>query len=790
MADTCASCGGPTGSSSARWCGRCGARLGDGSPRRDARSAAAGPGPSHALVGAGTTAVLIDDDESAGEVAPVDRAWSRPARAAAAVGVLVVLVGALLARPQPEARHEPRGFTARGDASRSGVVSLAPLDPPTRVAWTAEVGSARTGSSVRSAGDLVLEQTAGGVLVVRDATTGEVRWLRRDSGSAGGAVRVGDVVVVPHERGLRGFASVDGAERWALPDVGTAAVLVPSAGDVLALSSGRLLAVDAATGAVRWALDAPMALDATIQQVATGGAGLGLWLTSPPGLPVDSARVTHRAGVLDPATGELRADTALRRSFRRSPIAVGDRHVATADVDGVTITTPDGGVVHRLPDLAVDELAATGNLLAVATAPDGVHGFDLRTGRRRWTRPDLSRPVAPRLVAADGFVFTGGGGAVIAGESGRTASTQPRLDLRSVAGETDITVLPAVSGTELELRDRRGAAVRRVPLVPDEAAAPAVGANRVFVPTPDGVEALTVEDGTRDWTFAQLPTSPGARGGQATARTPAVASDTVVVSPGPGVGRSPGLVALQLGGGVRTWDRHADAPIVRGPLTLVGETVFVPVGAEIHAYEAATGRRSFAAVAGTTRGPLVVSPNRVIGGPAARDRPPGATEAVAILRRDRSENWRTPLSPCSGPVLAGERVAWGTSTGLTALDERTGAPAWELTTPGPVCLDPVAARGRVAVVTDPGTLLAVPAAGGGAPLWATELPAPAVASPVLAGGHLLVPLLDGTLAAYDLEDGTPVWTFELGGVPDASPTVLDGHVLVHLRDGRLLALAP
>lgn len=734
-----------------------------------------------ALVGAGSTTLVVDDEPD--EVAPAPPAWSPRARVAAAVGVVLVLVTALLARPEPEVHYDARGYTARGDAARSGVVSLAPLEPPTRVAWSADVGAARSLSVVRLAGDLVLEQTGGGILAARDATTGELRWLRRDTATSLGAVRVGDVVAVPGELRVRGLSAVDGTELWELPGDPTELL---TAGDLLLARSGdRLTAVEPGTGGGRWQLDAARALDASIQEVIPGGAGIGLWLTSPPGLPLDSPRVEHRTALLDPATGEVRFDIALPRPFAASPIAVGGRTVATADPAGIAVRTPGGREVRRIA-VEPDTLAATGDVLAVSLVTGGVIGFDLRTGSRIWTRPDV---VPARLVATDGLVLADTA-TLIDARTGRTLSRQPRLDIRAVVGEPSVLVLPSIAGTELELRDRRGTRVAAVPLLPDEAAAPAVGLNRVFVPTREGVEAYLVADGTRDWSFAQLPTGRTRGGGHPTARTPAVATSNVLVSPGDGLGGGPGLVALELSGGVRTWDRSGDAPIVRGPLTLAGDTAFVPVGAEVHGYEAATGRRAFAAVVGTTRGPLVVSPNRVVGGPAPSPRGEYGDEVVAILRRDRSESWRTRLSPCSGPVLAGERVAWGTATGVTALDETTGTPAWTFPTANPVCLDPVAAGGRLIVVEDPATLHALPAVAGGPPAWSTVLPSPPVASPVVAGEHLLVPLLDGTLAAYALAGGTPAWTFDLGGVADASPAVLDGHVLVHLRDGRLLALAP
>jgi outer membrane protein assembly factor BamB len=697
--------------------------------------------------------------------------------------------------------YEPRGYTARGDATRSGVVSLAPLEAPREVAWTADVGASLPAATVRSAGDAVIERSAGGVLALRDAADGAVRWLRRDVALGGTAVRAGEVVVVAEPGRLRGFDVADGVERWTAPTLDDTAELHPDGDTVLALSrrADRLWALDAATGAVRWELDASARLGVSIQRVVAGGAGTGLWVTSPPGLPPDSSRVEHRAVLLDAATGGVRFERPLAPlgaewASGGDPLAVGERSVAvvttsTAPDDlggwGVELLDADGGTLRRLDEVGFpDRMAASGETLVVASRAQGLLAVDLRTGGRRWVRPDIGG--LSGLTAADGLVVAGVG-TLLDAASGRTLATLRRLDLRAVAGERTVQVLPAVSGTELELRDRRGEPVGTRSLVLDESPAPAVGASRVFVPTRDGVRTHLVADGRRDWTYAQLETTVSPGGGRPTAHTPAVAASTVLVSPGSPFGRGPGLVALELTGGVRTWDRDEDRPAVRGPLTLAGEVAFVPVGTEVHAYDVLTGRRAFAAIARAALGPLVLTPNRVIGGPSGTAGEDAGTEAVAILRRDRSESWRTPLVPCSGPALAGDRVVWGTAVGVTALDELSGEPAWELALPRPVCLDPVVAGGRVVVVEDPGTLRAV-AAADGEPAWSTALPSPAVAAPVVAGDVLLVALLDGTLRGYGLEDGAERWSSELGGIADASPAVLDGRVLVHLRDGRLLAL--
>lgn len=800
MSDTCAACGAAPGAPDARWCGRCGARLdrrrSAGDRRPGARARPGGTLVDHALVGAPTRPAVVDDaDEAhaAAEVAPGTDRWSPRARLAAALGVLLAVMVALLARPDAEVSYEARGFTARGDAARSGTVSLAPLAPPTEVAWTADVGAARPSSRVRSGGDVVLEQTAGGILAVREATTGEVRWLRRDGGQGTTALRVGGVVVVAgHDgarggyAGLRGYDVDSGTERWRVDDVQLSGEPVPSGSHMLAIGRDRLTSADAETGTVRWQVHGAEQLDGSIRQVVPGGAGIAVWLTSPPGLVPSSPGVDNLVALLDRDTGDLRARWRFTPPFPEPAIAVGDRAVATGGRDGITITGTDGVVRHHVPDLIAVRLAAGGELLAVARVGGGVVGVDLRTGRVRWTRPDV---VTDELVVADGLVIAGTG-TIIDGQTGRTLSNQQRLQVATVAGETTILHLPAVAGDELEVRDRRGTTVVRAPLLTDEAAMPAVGAGRVFVPTTDGVEAYAVGDGRRDWSFDQLPTPAAFGGGQATTTTPAVADRTVLVTTGAGIRPGPSMVALELAGGVRAWDRADDVPAVRGPLTLAGDVAFVPVGSEIHAYDTVTGRRAFAAAVGTERGPLVVGPNRVIGGPALPLRNDAPGEVVAVLRRDRSVSWRTPLEPCSGPVLTGERVAWGTTDGVTALDERTGEPAWEFATERPVCLDPVAARGRIVVVEDPVMLHALPATQGGPPLWSVPLPSPAVASPVVAGEHVLVVLSDGTLAAYALEDGAHAWSFDLGGVPDASPAVLDGRILVHLRDGRLLALAP
>lgn len=728
----------------------------------------------------------------------------RPARArrVAVLAVTVVVLAGLVAWPRPDAVPDPRGDTARGDAARTGVVSQTSLPPPVRVRWSHHVGTVAGLTVVAAGDDVVVEHRPDGLLAVREADSGDVRWLRRD-GAAGTTLTAGDVVAQQdHATGtVRAYDLASGQLRWELPaPVGGLPLAALPDGALLLRAGGpdTLTAVDAATGEARWRLDLRDRLGASLVRTSVGADGIVLWATTPFGLDAGSPSAGHLAVRVDPTDGRVvwvQEDLPLGGHLPWNPILLAGDVAVVAGPRSVHTIDHRGRRGHELyagPPLRA--AAATDGLVVLDLGAEGLQAVDVRTGEPRWRRADLG---AGALVGtpAGVLVVRGATTTVLDGRDGTTVAV---LDapVDADVGPEPSGLLAAAGDTRATVVDHRTGRRSTWPLLRSPLDPAALADGRLYLGRPDGIEVRDLDDGEVVWSFGELDAS-FRHVGATPVRTPAVAGPTVVVSPGgsPG-GGGHGLVALERTGGVLAWDRHGDAPAVRGPLTLADDVVYVPVGDEVHGYDVATGRRAFAAVAGTPRGPLVVSPSRVIGGPArtgAVGLPAGASgggsasEAVAILRRDRSVAWRAPLDPCSGPALGDDVVVWGTSTGVTALAETTGERRWERPTALPVCLDPVVLGDLVVVVEDPATVRGL-ARTSGDERWTTTLNAPVVASPVAAGDTLLVPTLDGRLVGLDAGDGTRRWTHPLGSPAAASPTVAGDRIVVLLVDGRLVAL--
>ncbi len=822
MARTCGGCGATIEASTARWCGSCGARLADPATRGPAVPVAGavtdGPGGAPEPAGAGGTAgsagavatrlrptdaalvhppapALVIPDDPDEELAPASR-WPLPARIATVAAVGLAVLGGLLLRPDPAPTFEPRGYTARGDAARSGVVSLAPLEAPREVAWEVDTDAGEPVGTVAGGGDVVVETVGLRTLAVRDAATGGVRWIRRDTPV--GAVAVGgEVAAVATGTSVEAFDLATGARRWSLPATAGEEPRTLPDGDLLLVDgrSDTLRRVDNTTGELRWAVDLAGDVGVSIAAVRASVTGLALWATSPPGLAPDSPRVRQHAVLLDVETGALRwvrDGVSVAPGYTDDPVvATRDGAAVLTDRTGASLLDRSGRVVGTV-DLGAfpTQLTASDTELVAHLPVAGVVGFDLGTGARRWERPDLDD--TRTLVAGSTTVLATGIGrsTLLDARSGATILELEGEPAPAGLGRLAEGAIATVVDAGIVVADPATGVDPPVAALPDPLDAPAVAHDRVYLGTATGVAVLDAGDGEPVWTYDELAVTvaPGS-GSRQPSRTPAVAGTTVLVSPAGGLfGSGPGLVALERTGGIRAWDREGDTPTVRGPLTLVGDTAFVPVGDEVHGYDTVNGRRAFAAVADALLGPLVVSPNRVIG---ATSWEPGGTHlpgVVAILRRDRSLTWRAEVDACSAPALAGDAVVVGTPDGVVALDETTGQPRWELATALPVCLDPVVADATVVVVDEAVGLRAVVAATGRT-RWTATLPSPVVAAPVVAGDTLLAPLLDGTLVGLDVADGTTRWTVDLGAPATSSPVVADGRVIVRLRGGRLVALA-
>ncbi len=276
---------------------------------------------------------------------------------------------------------------------------------------------------------------------------------------------------------------------------------------------GTVHALDLATAAVDWTAEVvpdPQQGIAAGPTVADGRIVVGV---------VDDPEATSaRVVALDAADGALDWEVDLGR-FAESEAAVVDGHVYTAGDPGVLCLDAETGDREWLYDTAsVPEDRGTDSVAGAVAVADGtvvagtrsgvVHAVDAATGERQWSaRPDRAIRGAPTVV--DGAVYIGNAsGAVLSfdlatGERRWTAETDARVETPlAVTGGTVyaadadgvVYALAAADGTERWVQPLEAAA----------AGAPVRAGDALLVGTgrPGGVVALDAESGTPRWEFS------------------------------------------------------------------------------------------------------------------------------------------------------------------------------------------------------------------------------------------------------------------------------------------------
>jgi len=277
-----------------------------------------------------------------------------------------------------------------------------------QVAWEADLGDDASGVTPVVAGDQVIASASDPNLVqALDAATGAVRWTVPDVWFAEPPVVVGDTVVVSSGAAATALALADGSVRWETPfdDSMLWTGLVPAGDQLVAgTSDGRVVGIDAATGAVRFVTPVPRG-DLTIWSVAVVGGtviaydddssltGISLadgsvaWALDAsaqfPGSMAalgDSAAVWLESGdlvLLDPATGEER-DRVHDGSNVMLALPGDPPLLVVAGVGSLRALAPDATQEWstELP-VAAQTVAASGDALVVADFEGNVAGYRL-----------------------------------------------------------------------------------------------------------------------------------------------------------------------------------------------------------------------------------------------------------------------------------------------------------------------------------------------------------------------------------------------------------------------------
>lgn len=796
---TCPSCGTDAPGGAARWCGSCGSPLHDGHEPAPARSDAP---------------LAIRLDEPTPEVAEQETVPAR-IRGIAILGVAALVFGFLALQADPSRGGDPLGFSARGDAARSGVVSLSELPEPTEVAWRVpfEGGGGWHHQEAALTEDAVAISSQDGV-TLHDRATGAVRWHRPDLRVAAPVALFDDVVVVfdlpipatgpvPQNQASRrgrivAVATSDGSTRWVQrTQFGDPRLTAHPAGLVVTDRTRTVSLLEPSSGDPRWTIDAINHLQASVRDVLVGPDGdvVHLLLTRPAGISPTEAPPElvseHLAGV-DATNGVLRFEVAAdRETFASQPLAILGDVIAGVDARRLMIWDSRtgerrGSILHGLAN-PIHGVVGRGDVAVVVDTAGTLTGFDAATVTRRWTQRVDGAGIHGLTVAGDNLIVPGSGRTSVLNRStGQLRGTFVQPPGTSLSDPDDSGVFVVAGNGYVTLHAGDTSVVAEWPTPTDPLPSPVVRNGQVAIATAVEVGLFEADSGESIW---RLRTSNDEFSiDPSTVHAVALAEDTVVFSPPYDVRRTPqeGLAGIDRVQSVFLWDRTNDAPPPTGPLTLVGDAVFVPVGDEVHGHDTLTGRRSFAARAGHPRGAVAAHQEYVVAASDPFVPLEISSSVIAIRRLDRSTAWEVPVDTCAAVTVTADRVLAVEADAVTALEIHRGGEEWAAPLEQPGCLDLAVADGVVVAVEGRTGLVGIDAESGTV-RWRLPLDAGVAAAPTIAGDTVLVPLLDGRVAGVALADGVPRWSFDVGAVPGSSVVTADDRYVVLTREGELLA---
>ncbi|RIQ31190.1 PEGA domain-containing protein [Jiangella rhizosphaerae] len=310
---------------------------------------------------------------------------------------------------------DPGWTQYQNNATRSGMSGDALAAGTLQPSWTAAAGSAVTFASPVIAGGRVFLGSDAGRLAAYDASSGERLWSFQTGDALRGTPAVaGDLVVTGGglDGGLVALDAATGAQRWSVPTPGRLTVYTaPSVVDgVVYAATGptqdredTVFALDAATGKQLWATDVGTSVFAG-PAVAEGLAIVG---------NADDGELI----ALDAATGAVRWTLTRENDYFIGGASIVDGTVFVPTTDG------DGGGSLLAVDAATGTLrweAAThgdGQGSTPAVYGDlviaGSHGlglvvaYDRETGDRVWQYAVSGAVSASVMVTDDGFVVGG-----------------------------------------------------------------------------------------------------------------------------------------------------------------------------------------------------------------------------------------------------------------------------------------------------------------------------------------------------------------------------------------------
>jgi outer membrane protein assembly factor BamB len=240
--------------------------------------------------------------------------------------------------------------------------------------------------------------TPGGCIFALDPTTGELKWQTPSPITPGarpipvGKIVVASVIETPPNVALVGLDTVAGQRRWRVPIAG--GVVAPPAligGLVYVVGIEALLAVDPATGKVRWKVDRkPLG-------VASGPAGTFATFAD-----------NDTTSAIEARKGALKWSTPLgTRSAVVKAVTATTAVLENAPNDLYALDAVSGHQLwfQNMPGSQSSPVAVDGDALFVSTDDGKAYRLEARTGRITWSATIGLNIGATPLVAGDQVVF-------------------------------------------------------------------------------------------------------------------------------------------------------------------------------------------------------------------------------------------------------------------------------------------------------------------------------------------------------------------------------------------------
>lgn len=273
----------------------------------------------------------------------------------------------------------------------------------------AVVWLARTPATLTPAADsaAVYAITTQNAVVSLDRGTGALRWTARAADAElflGGDIAIaGDVVVVSTDEGLEAFARADGQPAWTVPltvEPSRDENLLAGDGEAVYLTTGpAVVSVSATTGAARWTVDLSGGSSLEANEPALRDGLLFVGQRTPPYVEPSGGRLL----ALDATTGAERWSYTFQPAQPGQgagccwggPVFSGSRVLVSAD-DGriYSFSRTTGAVEWTAPALSVADtsiaqsdrrpLAVSGSVVVAGSKSGYLTGYDAATGAERW----------------------------------------------------------------------------------------------------------------------------------------------------------------------------------------------------------------------------------------------------------------------------------------------------------------------------------------------------------------------------------------------------------------------